>query len=443
MKMTRRFFLRSTGLAAAYCALSPLDLFAAGKSAADASKLALPVNLIKPVHKNKTLVILFLRGGADGLNLVIPYKETNYSALRKQLAIASPGKENGALDLDGFFGLHPRMKAMMPLFDSGLAVAAHAVGYDQNTRSHFEEQDTWETGVAGNTIGSDGWLNRHLATSTGHGPLRAVAIGDTLPRILRGKEAAYALRGIEDLALPDSKGQQATIAAGLEHAYKSNPMTHKAHRGNARDLLANTGHDTLDIMRQLESLTSQKYEPTVPYPKTPLGNKLMQVARLIKSNVGLEVAEVDLDGWDTHQTQAYGAAGTEGPFGNLAQQLADATAAFANDLHDRMDDVLLLTLSDFGRTAQTNGTAGTDHGWANCLFALGGSVHKASDGSPRKVLGQWPGLNPDQLHQKRDLQNTTDFRDVIAEAVGTHLGNNNLPTLLPDHEFKKVGLITA
>lgn len=437
MKMTRRFFLRSTGLAAAYCALSPLDILAGPVNAA-ASGLALPASTIRPVTKGKTLVILFLRGGADGLNLVIPYKESNYTTLRKQLAIASPDKDNGVLDLDGFFGLHPRMKAMMPLFESGMAVAAHAVGYDQNTRSHFEEQDTWETGVAGNTIGSDGWLNRHLATSTGHGPLRAVSIGDTLPRILRGKEAAYALRGIEDLALPDAKGKQGVIAAGLEHAYQSNPMQH---RGSARDLLATTGHDTLDVMRQLESITSQKYKPASPYPKSQLGNKLMQVARLIKSNVGLEVAEVDLNGWDTHQTQAYGSAGTEGPFGNLASELADATAAFASDLHDRMDDVLLLTLSDFGRTAQTNGTGGTDHGWGNCLFALGGSVLAAGNGSPRKVIGQWPGLNPDQLHQGRDLKHTTDFRDVIAEAVETHLGNENLAALLPDHAFKKVGLV--
>lgn len=437
MRMTRRFFLRSTGLAAAYCAISPLDLLAAS---GDASQNLQASATLKPVTPGKTLVVIFLRGGADGLNLIIPHKEPHYATLRRQLAIAAPGKVDGALELDGFFGLHPRMKAMLPLFDAGMMTAVHAVGYDQNTRSHFEEQDTWETGVAGNTIGSDGWLNRHLATSTGHGPLRAVSIGDTLPRILRGKAAAYAIRGIEDLALPDSKGPQAGIAAGLEHAYQTHPHMH---RDNARDLLAATGHETLGVMRQLQSITSQKYKPAVPYPRTALGRKLMQVARLIKSNVGLEVAQVDLDGWDTHQSQAYGAAGIEGPFGNLASELADATAAFAADLHDRMDDVLLLTLSDFGRTAQTNGTAGTDHGWGNCLLALGGSVLKANQGNPRKVIGSWPGLAPDQLHQKRDLKHTTDFRDVIAEAVTTHLGNNNLQTLLPHHDFKLVGLVAG
>lgn len=435
MLLTRRYFLRSSGALAAYLGVAPLQaLGAAG---------ALPRVRVAP---GRTLVVIFLRGGADGLNLVVPFGDPAYARLRPSLGIAAPGPAEGStLDLDGFFGLHPRLAALKPLFDEGVAVAAHAVGYDKNTRSHFEEQDVWETGVIGNTVNSDGWLNRHLATSEGHGRIRAVSIGDAMPRILHGKARAYAIRGLEDLTMPARGVDPAKVAAALEHAYCSRP---EAHRSAARDLLADTARTTLEGMEELQALAAQDYKPAAEYPRTDLARKLMQVARLIKADVGLEVAEVDLGGWDTHQDQ--GAAG--GQFGNLAQELGDAMAAFCRDLGDRLNNVTVVTLTDFGRTAAENGTRGTDHGWANGMLLAGGAVARAhaaahasaaaaGAGSSRRVVTEWPGLAPDQLHEGRDLLHTTDFRDVLAELVRIHLGNPNLERVLPGHEFRPAGLV--
>ncbi len=449
MNVTRRFFLKSSAaLAATYCGVNPSSLLA---------EVGLDANNLLSVRKSKTLVAIFLRGGMDGLNFVVPFKDPGYYKLRKGIALAEPGKPNGVVDLDGFFGLHPHAAALAPLFKKGQAVALQAVGYDRNTRSHFEEQDTWETGVSGNTLSSDGWLNRHLLTSQGHGPIRAVSIGDVLPRILRGKAPAFAVRGITDLGLfpQDHKAikaaDQSRIAAALEHAYCTDPRITAAAQAagipsptlsdeeSARDLLAHTAQTTFDGIHELKAVTSKPYVPAAKYPDTDLGRKLEQVARLIKADLGLEVAEVDYGSWDTHQNQ--GGSGDGGNYGNLVGGLANALAAFAADLENRLDDVLVVTLSDFGRTAAENGTGGTDHGWANCMFAMGGPVLAASPNGPRNVIGRWPGLLPEQLHDKRDLLHTTDFRDVLGEIVGTHLGNPNLKTILPSHDFKRVGLV--
>ncbi len=451
MNVTRRFFLKSSAaLAATYCGINPARLLA---------EVGLDADHLLTVHKNKTLVAVFLRGGMDGLNFIVPYKDPGYNALRKGIALAEPGKPGGVVDLDGFFGLHPRAAALKPLFDKGHAVALQAVGYDRNTRSHFEEQDTWETGVSGNTLSSDGWLNRHLLTSQGHGPIRAVSIGDSLPRILRGKAPAFAVRGITDLGLfpADNKSfdptGQGRIAAALEHAYCCDPRiaaaAQAAHaappnlRGeesSARDLLSQTAHTTFEGIEQLKAITSRPYSPAAAYPKSDFGRKLEQVARLIKSGIGLEVVEVDYGGWDTHQNQ--GGAGNEGgSYGNLVGGLAEGLAAFAADLENHLDDVLVVTLSDFGRTAAENGTGGTDHGWANCMFAMGGPILAASPNGARHVIGHWPGISVEQLHEKRDLLHTTDFRDVLGEVVGSHLGNPNLKKILPSHDFKRVGLV--
>ena len=455
MNVTRRFFLKSTAaLAATYCGVHP------GRLLADAG---LDANNLLTVRRRKTLVVVFLRGGMDGLNLVVPFKDPGYYKARKNIALAEPGKPNGVVDLDGFFGLHPRAAALAPWFKNGQAVALHAVGYDLNTRSHFEEQDTWETGVSGNTIASDGWLNRHLLTSQGHGPIRAVSIGDALPRILRGKAPVFAVRGITDLGLfPEKSGKngfsdasQSRVYSALEHAYCCDPhivaaaeaagaptpsFHGDADEQSARDLLSSTAQTTFEGMEQLKAITSRPYAPAAKYPDSDLGKKLEQVARLIKADIGLEVVEVDYGGWDTHQNQG-GTGDNGGNYGKLVGGLAEALAAFATDLEKRLDDTLVVTLSDFGRTAAENGTGGTDHGWANCMFALGGPVLAANPGGPRHVIGNWPGLEKEQLHEKRDLLHTTDFRDVLGELVGTHLGNANIKTILPSHEFKRVGLV--
>ena len=431
MTVTRRFFLRATGLAAAYCALSPLDLLAGDVVAASQPAAT-------PVRKGKTLVVIFLRGGTDGLNLVVPYREQQYYAMRKSLAVPPPGAEGGAIALDERFALHPRLAALQDAFEKQYAVALHAVGYDRNSRSHFEEQDVWETGLVGNTLESDGWLNRHLATSTGQGVIRAVAIGDSLPRILRGDVPAYAIRGLDDLTLPDSATDRKAVMSALEHAYRGRQEADAMQAQRSRQLLADTGRATLDSLRELQAVAEMPYEANAEYPNTSLARRLREAARLIRADIGGEVIELDRDGWDTHNNQGAGAGGT---FGSLAQQFGDAVAAFTRDIEDRLDDVMVITLSDFGRTAAENGTRGTDHGWGNCLFAFGGPVRAAQRDEARPVITDWPGLAPDQLHDGRDLKHTLDFRDVLGQVVRTHLGNAQLDRILPGHACKPLDFI--
>ncbi len=427
MHITRRYFLQSTGALALYCGINPLRTLAeVGMTSAD----------VKPVLRGKTFVAVFLRGGMDGLNFIVPFGDPGYRGLRPSLGLPTPGAPNGTLDLEGFFGLHPSATALVPFFKNGSAMALHAVGYDLNTRSHFEEQDTWETGVAGNTINSDGWLNRHLLTSQGHGPVRAISIGDVLPRILRGKAPAFALRGISDLALPNAGTVDDTkMFAAIEHAYCTPPREHES---AAQDLLAETAQTTLDGIKLIKQKMAEGYVSIVQYPKTDFAKKLQEIARVIKSDIGLEVAEIDYGGWDTHQNQG----SVAGSYATLVQNFAEGLSAFAQDLGDRLNDVLILTMSDFGRTAAENGTGGTDHGWANCMLAMGGNLLTASPGGIVKpVLSRWPGLEKNQLHEGRDLLHTTDFRDVLAEVVSVHLGNPQIKTVLPNHDFQPVGFL--
>ncbi len=418
MRITRRSFLQSTGALAACGAVNPLHH-------AIAQTVGHPLGqpITQPITQNKTLVVVFLRGGIDGLNWIVPYADPHYAKLRPTLQVNRPGQPDGALDLDGFFGVNPRAHRLMPWFNQGLCVAAHAVGYAGNSRSHFEEQDVWETGTTpGRTtpggvttpgsipLSATGWLNRHLLTSHGHGPIRALALADSLPRILRGDAPAYALSG------------------GEIHE------THETREG-------------LDALRRI---ADQPHTPRAHYPTHgKLGQRCAAAARLIKADLGVEIIQIDDGGWDTHNQQGNGA---QGGYGDKLQELSDALAALAEDLGPRLRDTLILTLSDFGRTAAENATAGTDHGHANAMLALGGPVQHlgvlASGGtnSPttpgrRKVLTHWPGLSPDQLHDHRALAHTLDFRDLLAEVVRIHLGNPNLPTLFPGHAFKAVGLV--
>lgn len=419
--MNRRYFLTTTGAAAAFHAVSPLRGFAA--TTADAA----------PVAKGKTLVAVFLRGGIDGLNLVVPFGDPHYYEHRRNIAISRPGGRQGAIDLDGFFGLHPSADALKPLFDDGSCLALQAVGYARNTRSHFQEQDTWETGVIGNSLSADGWLNRHLASSTGHGTIRAVAIGGNLPRMLRGKAPAYAIRGIGDLSMPETAASPDAIRAALEHAYCTKPDPHTL---EARELAAQTAAATLEGTRQLEAVAKTEYQPAngAEYPNTNVARQFREAARLIKARIGTEVIQIDNGGWDSHNAQG----GATGSYANRLRDLTQAIAAFHKDLGDAMDDVLVLTLSDFGRTVRENGTNGTDHGWANCMLAIGGGL--ANHGKP--VIGDWPGLAVEQLQQRRDLQHTTDFRDVLVEAAVRHLGNPHTSHLMPGHDHQPVGIIT-
>lgn len=415
--LTRRDFLRSTSA----FALTPF--LPMGRLVEDEQKAG--------TKRRKTLVLIFLRGGMDGLNLIVPHGENAYYEARPWIAVPRPGEANGAIDLDGQFGLHPFAAPLAPLFEDGRAVAIHAIGNAANTRSHFEEQDIWETGVLQNTARSDGWMNRHLQTTKGDGPVRAVTVGETLPRILRGKSRALAIRGLSDFSLDGNSAAADALVKAFDRAHRADSEE------RSRELLDETGRDALTAFRELRAVAEKPYKSKVEYPSNDLARRLREVARLVKADVGLEIAELDYGGWDTHQNQ--GSVG--GPFSQLVRTLSGAVAAFESDLEERSEDVLLLAVSEFGRTIRQNGTAGTDHGWANCALAFGGALQSTSASASRKLIGTWPGLERDQRREGRDLAHTTDFRDLIANAVGGHLGNPRLDLVLPEYEARPLPVV--
>jgi uncharacterized protein (DUF1501 family) len=366
-----------------------------------------------PANSRKTLVVIFQRGGADGLNIVVPFAEAAYYEYRPSIAVAAPGKgEDAALDLDGHFGLHPSLAALVPLYKRGQFGIINAVGSpDTGGRSHFQAQDFMESAAPGDKTVSTGWLNRYLQLTPDPVklPLRATAIGETLPKALRGPASAITLGGADQVA--------AEGAALYESMYSR----------EANALISGTARETFEAVKQLKATRPEIYEPRrgVVYPGAnnpqSIGGALRQVAQLIKANVGLQVAFVDVsNGWDTHQ-------GQNDRLPGLLNQLGQSLAAFHNDLGDRMQDVVVLTMSEFGRTARENGNGGTDHGHANFMFVSGGEVKGG------KVYGTWPGLAREQLNENRDLALTTDFRDVLAELVVRHLGCANPNAIFPGY----------
>jgi uncharacterized protein (DUF1501 family) len=413
--MNRRVFLKGGALSLVTLGLSPSFL----------KRTAFAMELPRAA-RGKTLIVLFQRGAADALNVVVPFGDRGYYAARPQLAIASPARASGvtgAIDLDGFFGLHPALASFKPLWDRGLLVPIHAVGSPSATRSHFDAQDYMETGTPDRKGTSDGWLNRYLAvqgTCEACGPagskappFRAVAMSAQTPRILGGNAPVVAMNSIDEFSIR-SAGSDAERR--LEALYRT---------GNA-DLVHGSGSEMFEALKVLKSANPQQYTPQngAVYPKSEFGNRLLQIAQLIKAGVGLEVAFADIGGWDTHVNQ--GAAQ-----GQLAGRLTDfssSIAALVTDLGDRMEDVVILTCSEFGRTVRQNGTGGTDHGHAGAMFVIGGAL-----GAPKKVLGKWPGLAPEQLYEGRDLALTTDFRAVFSEVVSRHLGGSQLDAVFPGY----------
>jgi len=375
-------------------------------------------------RRKKILVAIFQRGAVDGLNVVVPFGEQRYYDLRPSIAIPKPdGTPNSAVDLDGFFGLHPAMAPLKPMFDAQHLAIVHAVGSPDPTRSHFDAQDYMESGTPGFKGTIDGWMNRALLKSTGPvSPVRAVSLGSGLPRILRGRNDAVAMNSLNDFQVRDAKS-----AATFESMYDTSLDT----------VMHGTGKETFSAVKIMQSIQKQTYTPanSAKYPNGRFGQSLQQIARLIKADVGLEVAFADIGGWDTHVNEV----GAQPALGQLANNLTDfgqSLAAFYQDLGDRMEDVTVATMSEFGRTAKENGNRGTDHGHANVMFVMGGDVHGG------KVYGDWPGLGADQLYEGRDLNLTTDFRDVLGELVSKHLGNTNLSGVFPGYNDPKFrGLI--
>jgi uncharacterized protein (DUF1501 family) len=411
---SRRVFLKSSALAMVGVGSTPAWLSRA-LYAADA-----------PSPRKKVLVAIFQRGAVDGLNVVIPHGEKRYYEMRPTIAIPRPnGASDGAIDLDGMFGLHPSLSALKPIYDAGQLAVIEAVGSPDPTRSHFDAQDYMESGTPGRKATNDGWLNRALPKESGNlSPIRAISMGAALPRALRGPNAAVAINNLAEFQVKD-----APSSMGFESMYD-----------NSRDKVLNgTGRETFEAVKLMQSIQKQPYNPAngAKYPNGRLGQSLMQIARLIKSDVGLEVAFTDVGGWDTHVNEV-GAKPTQGQLANLLTDFGNSLGAFYQDLGDRIADVTVVTMSEFGRTAKENGNRGTDHGHANVMFAFGGGIKGG------KVYGDWPGLEPEQLYENRDLNLTTDFRDVLGELVTRQLGNKSMTTVFPGYEQPKFrGLIVG
>jgi uncharacterized protein (DUF1501 family) len=380
--------------------------------------LAGDTSLASAGSRKKVLVAIFQRGAADGLNIVVPHGEQRYYDLRPAIAIPRPSANIAAadsvVDLDGFFGLHPALAPLLPLWRKRQLAIVHAAGSPDPTRSHFDAQDYMESGTPGLKATADGWLNRALpAASAPLSPVRAVSLGPTLPRTMRGVNSAIAVDNLNSFTVRDP-----AAAKMLESMYK----------GTGDQILNGTGKETFEAVALLQSIQKTPYQPAdgAGYPKGRFGDSMKQIAQLIKADVGVEVAFADLGGWDHHVNEV-GPKASVGQLANVLGELGNALAAFYTDLGDRMEDVVVVTMSEFGRTAKENGNRGTDHGHANVMFAMGGPVQGG------KVYGRWPGLAPEQLYEARDLALTTDFRDVLGEAVCKHLGNRSIDTVFPGY----------
>ncbi len=365
-----------------------------------------------PARRKKVFIAIFQRGAVDGLNVVVPHAEPAYYAMRPSIAVPRPnGTEAGAIELDGHFGLHPALRSLKPLWDAKQLAIVEAVGSPDPTRSHFDAQDYMESGTPGVKATLDGWLNRALITEPRPSPVRAVSLGPDLTRTLQGRNAAVAIGNIADFQVKETEA-----ANTFESMY-----------GTSSDRILNgTATETFEAVKIMRVLQKTHYEPSngARYPKGRLGESLQQIARLIKADVGLEVAFTDVGGWDTHVNEA-GAQPHLGQLANLLREFGDALSAFSQDMGDGMADITLVTMSEFGRTVKENGTRGTDHGHANTMFVLGGNVQGG------KVYGEWPGLEREQLYQERDLKVTTDFRAVLSELVARQMGNRDLRAVFP------------
>jgi uncharacterized protein (DUF1501 family) len=446
--VSRRVFLRDGGLTLVSLGFAPA--FVARTAGAT-------------TNRRKLLVTIFQRGAADGLNMVVPFGERDYYAARPTIAIAQPalGRDDAAFDLDGFFGLHPRLAPLVPLWQQRSLAIVHACGSHDPTRSHFDAQDYMESGTPGVKSTADGWLNRVLRAERrtdrgvvvqphrdsvrepvpdavrdpvrepvrdgvrdGASPFRAVALGPQLPRMLQGAAPALAMTDVTRFGVRGGAGTQASFEAEYAAA--------------ADRVLQRTGREAFDAMRRLDAATRGRYQPEngAVYPRSAYGQALRQIAQLAKADVGLEIAFAESTQWDHHANE--GAA--TGQLGNRLDDLAQGIAALVTDLGSRMQDVVILTMSEFGRAIVENGNRGTDHGHANAMFVVGGPVKGG------KVYGRWPGLAPAQRHDGRDLAVTTDFRVVFAEVAARHLGVRDIRAVFPGFDVASerfLGLVSA
>ena len=368
----------------------------------------------------KVVVSVFQRGAVDGLNMVVPFGEQTYYDSRPNIAIPMPSREGDgrALDLDGFFAFHPAMAPLKPLFEEEQLAVIHAAGSHDPTRSRFDAQDYMESATPGVKTTRDGWMNRYLQSVGGDAtPLRGMSIGRNLPRTLAGRSATLSVGSVAEARLN-----------GPARLYR------ELFRGGTEDIVSHASGELFETLDFLTGKRLEDYNPSVNYPNGRFPVAMRDVAQLIKADVGLEAAFVEIGGWDHHANEG----GARGQIANRLREFSGGLRAFYDDLGDRIEDVVVVTMSEFGRTARENGNAGTDHGHGNAMLVLGGPVLGG------KVYGDWPGLEASQLHEGRDLAITTDFRNVLAEVLIGHLGAGDLDDVFPNFDIAKpLGFIQA
>ncbi|MCU0686192.1 MAG: DUF1501 domain-containing protein [Polyangiaceae bacterium] len=372
----------------------------------------------------RALVVILQRGALDGLSAVVPYADAAYYEARPRIAIAPPGKgEGSALKLDGHFGLHPSLAPLKPLWESGTLALVHGAGSPDLTRSHFDAQDYVESGTPGLKVTADGWLNRVLAarpspSGAADTPLRAVALQPGMPRILYGSVPAVAFASMGEFRLKGRAAESAAAARSFAEMYDE-----------AVDRsLRETAGGAFVASKKLQALRAGADARTkgVSYPASALGRRLREIAQLLHADVGLEIAVTDCGGWDTHAGQG----DAKGRLAGLLHDFGESLAAFSADLGDRLNEVCVVSATEFGRTVRENGTGGTDHGHGSIMFVLGGGVHG------RKVYARWKGLEPANLHEGRDLPVTIDHREVFAEALRAQFKLKDLSSVFPGYTPK-------
>ena len=397
MSITRRVFLRNGAMAIAGTATVPAFL----ASAVGGESLG---------NRKKRLVIIFQRGAADGLNCVVPHGEPAYYWMRPSIHIP----RNAVIDLDGFFGLHPSLSAFEPLWRQRFLAIVHAAGSPHSSRTHFEAQNFLESGTPGVKATVDGWLNRALQSLPGERPaFPAIFSGPTLPRILSGCVPAVAFTHIGDLEVRERNSRFGFMANNFEAMYSQ----------SADSVSHGTGQQIFETAKMLKSTHASTYISAAgaSYPQGCFGDSLKQLAQLMKANPDVQAAFADIGGWDHHSDEG----GTQGQLANILREFSRSLVAFWTDLGDLAEDTLIVTMSEFGRSARENRNRGTDHGHANVMFVIGGQVRGG------KVYGHWPGLDRSQLHEGRGLAVTTDFRRVLGEAVDRQLDSKDLDDVFP------------
>jgi len=391
MSLNRRDFLKTSSAALAVMSM-PRLVFGAPKAG-----------------NRDVLIVIFQRGGMDGLNAVVPYSDADYYRLRPTLGLPRPGQGNTAVvDLDGYFGLHPSLSPLLPLYQAGRLAIVHATGFKHESRSHFECQDRLERATVSTRSITTGWLNRHLSVIGGDANFQAVAVGNAVPGALRGSAPVIGLRSIADFNVQSQSKQHMFLEGALGALH------------DTTDLLALNATQALGSIEELKDENPAQYpvEGGAVYPTTSFGGQMKEIAQLIKSDIGLDVATCDIGGWDHHNNEAP-------QMVSLLGELANTLVALDKDLGPRMANVTVLTMTEFGRRAYQNASAGTDHGSAFCTFALGGGVVGG------QVYRDWPGLSDARLYNG-DLDVTIDYRNVLAEALQKRHGNANLSSVFPE-----------